>query len=107
MGADYIATGHYARLRREFTISPRPHSSGGEGNLQFPKKQKITQLLTAKDKNKDQTYFLWTLTQDQLQYCIFPIGDYLKSGVRKLAKKFKLPTAEKKDSQGLCFIGKI
>ncbi|MDP2638827.1 MAG: tRNA 2-thiouridine(34) synthase MnmA [Candidatus Azambacteria bacterium] len=82
LGADYIATGHYTRLRR------------GE-------------LKTAKDANKDQSYFLWTLTQKQLKYCLFPIGDYLKSQVRALAKKYKLPTAEKPDSQGVCFVGEI
>ncbi len=85
-GADYIATGHYAKLGKrgkEFVIE------------------------VAKDKNKDQSYFLWTLTQEQLKYCLFPIGDYLKSEVRSIATKAKLPTAKKKDSQGLCFIGKV
>ncbi len=88
MGADYIATGHYVRLRR---------------NL----KSQISNLKIAVDKNKDQSYFLWTLTQEQLKYCLFPIGDYKKPEVRKLARKFGLPTAEKKDSQGLCFVGDI
>ena len=86
LGADYIATGHYAKLGKrgkEFVIE------------------------VAKDKNKDQSYFLWTLTQEQLKYCLFPIGDYLKSEVRSIATKAKLPTAKKKDSQGLCFIGKV
>ncbi len=82
LGADYIATGHYVRLK-----------SG--------------KLFEAKDKNKDQSYFLWTLTQEQLKYCLFPIGDYLKRDVREIARRAGLPTAEKKDSQGICFLGKI
>jgi len=81
-GADYVATGHYARVTR-------------------------SQLFEGKDKNKDQSYFLWTLTKDQLAHILFPIGDFKKEKVRQLAKKFKLPNAEKKDSQGLCFIGKV
>ena len=82
-GADYIATGHYVRLQRNF------------------------RLLAAKDLTKDQSYFLWTLSQDQLKHCLFPIGDYLKTEVRELAKRFGLPVADKKDSQGLCFVGKV
>lgn len=82
LGADYIATGHYI-------------------------KKENSKLKIAKDLNKDQSYFLWTLTQNQLKHCLFPVGDYLKSDVRELAKKFKLSTSEKKDSQGLCFIGKV
>ncbi len=84
-GADHIATGHYVRLLRK----------------PFPK------MLVAKDKNKDQSYFLWTLTQKELKYCLFPIGDYVKPEVRKLARKFGLPTADKKDSQGVCFVGPL
>ncbi|MDI6821008.1 MAG: tRNA 2-thiouridine(34) synthase MnmA [Patescibacteria group bacterium] len=64
-------------------------------------------LYEAKDKKKDQSYFLWTLTQDELRYCLFPIGDYLKSEVRAIARKAGLPTAEKKDSQGICFLGNV
>jgi len=105
-GADFIATGHYvrrdktARLPRVLTLSagaptPTRHSRG------------FISLFSARDTSKDQSYFLWTLTQDQLKHSIFPIGDYLKSEVRELAKKFNLPTAEKKDSQGLCFVGNI
>ncbi len=86
MGADYIATGHYVRIRQN------NHNH---------------QLLIAKDKQKDQSYFLWTLTQDQLQYCLFPLGNYLKPQVRKIAKKAGLPTWDKKDSQGVCFLGKV
>ena len=86
-GAEYIATGHYVR-------GSRVKSQGSS-------------LYVAKDKNKDQSYFLWTLTQDQLKRCIFPVGDFLKSEIRNLARKFNLPVSEKKDSQGLCFVGKI
>lgn len=82
-GADYIATGHYARI--------------GEGNT----------LLAGTDKNKDQTYFLWTLTHKQLEHTLFPIGGLQKSEVRRLAKKFGLPNAERKESQGVCFLGKF
>ncbi len=64
-------------------------------------------LYQAKDKNKDQSYFLWTLTQKQLKHCLFPVGDYLKSEVREIARKAGLPTAEKKDSQGICFLGMV
>ena len=86
MGADYIATGHYVRLASRNTVYS---------------------LFEAKDENKDQSYFLWTLTQEQLRHCLFPIGNYLKSEVRALAKEVGLPTAEKKDSQGICFVGKV
>jgi len=102
VGADFIATGHYAQLaKQEFSIF----------NFQFSKNNStlhtLHSLLRGHDKNKDQSYFLWTLTQDQLKHCLFPIGEYQKSDVRKLAKKFELPTAEKKDSQGICFVGKV
>lgn len=81
-GADFIATGHYIL-------------------------KKGLKLQQAKDNNKDQSYFLWTLTPVQIKYCLFPIGEYIKPEVRKLAKKFKLPNATKKDSQGVCFIGPL
>ena len=86
MGADYIATGHYARIATD----PSGYT-----------------LLAGKDKNKDQSYFLWTLTQEQLRYTLFPIGDLLKPEVRELARKFGLPNAERKDSQGLCVVGEF
>ncbi len=81
-GADYVATGHYAQ---------------NKNNL----------LYKAKDTTKDQSYFLWTLTQKQLSKIIFPIGNLLKSEIRAIALKNNLATAKKRDSQGLCFIGKI
>lgn len=83
-GADFVATGHYAKTEPSVPDC---------------------QLLASKDTEKDQTYFLWTLTQDELAKTLFPIGNLLKSEVRTLAKKLGVPVAEKKDSQGLCFLG--
>jgi len=83
--ADYIAMGHYAQVRRE---------ENGK-----------THLMRAVDQNKDQTYFLCLLTQDQIKKALFPIGDMVKPDVRALAKKYDLDTATKKDSTGICFIG--
>jgi tRNA-specific 2-thiouridylase len=90
LGADYVATGHYAR-RGEIEVNGK----------------KVYQLLAGKDPNKDQSYFLCQLTQAQLSKALFPIGELLKPEVREIAKKANLATAEKKDSQGLCFIGKV
>ena len=90
LGADFVATGHYCR-KKEITI---------DGN-------KIQRLLAGKDATKDQSYFLCQVNQYQLSKSLFPIGDMQKSEVRKLAKEIGLNTAEKKDSQGLCFIGKV
>lgn len=90
LGADYVATGHYAR-REEIEI---------EG-------KKYYRLLAGLDKNKDQSYFLCQLSQEQLSKALFPIGHLEKSEVRKIAKEQDLVTADKKDSQGLCFIGKV
>lgn len=87
LGADYVATGHYCRRV--------DHPDGTVG------------LLSGKDPNKDQSYFLCQLDQDQLSKALFPIGDLLKPEVREIAKEMGLVTAEKKDSQGLCFVGKI
>lgn len=89
--ADYIATGHYAQNLM----------NQSEGTI------KKFKLMAGKDASKDQSYFLWTLNQVDLQHILFPVGSLLKSDVRKLANKHKLPNAHKKDSQGLCFIGKI
>lgn len=88
-GADFVATGHYARVQKT-----------ENKKLQF-------KMLAAVDQTKDQSYFLWTIGQQQLSKTLFPIGNYKKTQVRVLAKKFALPTAEKKDSQGLCFVGKL
>ncbi len=90
-GYKYIATGHYARVQgSQSTVHSLQH-----------------ELLCGIDKNKDQSYFLWRLTQDQLRHVLFPIGEYTKPQVRALAKKFGLHNANKKDSQGVCFLGKI
>jgi len=99
-GADFVATGHYARIRRHSPLTM--HGQNGKC-----KTSSDCRLLRAKDENKDQTYFLWTLAQEQLARCLFPVGEYTKPEVRRLAKRFGLSTAEKKDSQGLCFVGKI
>ena len=93
LGFDYIATGHYTRLRREI-----PNTK-----YQIPN----FELLKGVDSGKDQSYFLYALNQNQLQYCLFPLGNYAKEEVRRLAKKFKLANAEKKDSQGICFVGHV
>ena len=90
LGVDYIATGHYCRKKES-----------KEGN------KTIYQLLEGKDKTKDQSYFLCQLNQIQLSKVLFPIGDLNKTDVRKIAKENNLITANKKDSQGLCFVGKI
>lgn len=100
-GADFVATGHYARVAK---IATRVESK----KLKVESKENTKyEMLAGDDKNKDQTYFLWTLTQKQLSKTLFPIGDIEKPQVRKLAEKYGLSTAVKKDSQGLCFIGKI
>jgi tRNA-specific 2-thiouridylase len=105
-GADFVATGHYARIKREI----RNQKSEIQNKTQFSKskiKNYRYKLLKAKDKNKDQTYFLYTLNEKQLEKIIFPIGDFEKPKVRELAKKFKLHVASKKDSQGVCFVGPL
>ena len=102
--ADFLATGHYIRLQWKFSIF----------NFQFSNKSKIQntknksdviELFRAKDLNKDQTYFLYNLKQSQLKHLLFPLADYTKDQVRKLAKKFKLPVHDKPDSQEVCFVG--
>lgn len=84
LGADYVATGHYARIER-----------GDDG----------VKLLRGLDNNKDQTYFLSQLTQEQIKNVMFPVGELQKKEVREIAKKYNLATADKKDSTGICFIG--
>ena len=91
LGADKVATGHYARVESTFD------ENGKE----------IFHLLAGKDNNKDQSYFLCQLNQDQLSKALFPIGELTKPEVREIAKEIGLVTADKKDSQGLCFIGKV
>ena len=110
-GADYIATGHYVRLEPEFPIINYKFLNNKKGivNFKIENSLKIVncKLKIAKDTNKDQSYFLWTLIQEQLKYCLFPIGEYTKPEVRTMARRFDLPTADKPDSQGICFIGEI
>ena len=91
LGAEKVATGHYARVTSTFD------ENGKE----------IFHLLAGKDNNKDQSYFLCQLSQDQLSKALFPIGELTKPEVREIAKEIGLVTADKKDSQGLCFIGKV
>lgn len=87
LGFGYMATGHYARIQKS--------------------KIKNLKLFAAVDENKDQTYFLHQLNQNQLKHTMFPIGEYTKDQVRKLADKFGLPTAKKEESMGICFIGEV
>ena len=100
LGADYVATGHYVRLRRT-------NEQGTVNSEQGDLPTAHCSLLTGADPNKDQSYFLWTLTQEQLKHCLFPIGEYTKPKVREMARERNLPTAEKPDSQGVCFIGEF
>ena len=90
LGGDYVATGHYCR--KEITKS-------GD--------KTIFRLLAGKDDNKDQSYFLCQLSQEQLGYALFPAGHLTKPEVRMIADKLGLPTAHRKDSQGICFVGKV
>ena len=91
LGADYVATGHYCRKE---TVT------GPDG-------QQVHRILAGSDPNKDQSYFLCQLTQEQLSKALFPIGDIVKPEVRRLAHEADLPSADKKDSQGICFVGKV
>lgn len=90
LGADYVATGHYCR-KESYEV---------DGKTYY-------RLLAGSDPNKDQSYFLCQLTQEQLRYALFPIGDMLKPEVREVAAAQKLATAKRKDSQGICFVGKV
>ncbi len=91
LGADYVATGHYCRKAEEVAE---------DGT-------RVWRLLAGSDPNKDQSYFLCQLTQEQLRYALFPVGDLLKPEVRRIAEEQKLATAKRKDSQGICFVGKV
>ena len=90
LGADYVATGHYCR-KDEIIVDGKP----------------VYRLLAGADPNKDQSYFLCQLSQDQLSRAMFPIGGLLKPEVRRIAAEQGLATAERKDSQGICFVGKV
>lgn len=91
LGAEYVATGHYCR---------KDEVTGPDGSPSY-------RLLAGLDKNKDQSYFLCQLTQEQLKYALFPIGALTKPEVRRIAAEAGLPSADKKDSQGICFVGKV
>ena len=91
LGADYVATGHYCR---------KESFEGQDG-------QSVHRILAGADPNKDQSYFLCQLTQTQLSKAMFPVGDIEKPEVRRLAAEADLPSADKKDSQGICFVGKV
>ena len=103
-GADFVATGHYAQVHK---INKKKNNNRKEHSDILKNVGMLYELLAGEDKNKDQSYFLWTLTQKQLSKTLFPVGAIEKPEVRKLAEKYGLSTAIKKDSQGLCFIGKI
>ncbi|MFA5791520.1 MAG: tRNA 2-thiouridine(34) synthase MnmA [Candidatus Paceibacterota bacterium] len=107
MGADFVATGHYAQKKDSLIFFPGPRISGSLPQPDHVKNIKESFLLKGFDPSKDQSYFLWTLKQEQLNRILFPVGNLKKTEVRKLAKKFNLPVAEKKDSQGVCFLGKV
>lgn len=98
LGFDYIATGHYARIRPARTVSSQQKD-------ELP--AALYQLLAGIDPNKDQSYFLYNLTQEQLAQTLFPVGNLHKTQVRELAARFGLPNSAKKDSQGICFIGDV
>lgn len=91
LGADMVATGHYCRKEVTYDADGNP----------------IYHILAGSDDNKDQSYFLCQLTQEQLSVAMFPIGDIVKPEVRRLAHEADLPSADKKDSQGICFVGKV
>ena len=106
-GAAMLATGHYARMKRDNDSLKRDSDFPAPGQRGEVAIKSLPRLLVSADKEKDQTYFLWTLTQDDLAHTLFPIGDYRKTKVRELAKHFCLPNAAKPDSQGLCFVGPL
>lgn len=91
LGADFVATGHYCRKDEE--VAPDGHT--------------VYKLLAGSDPNKDQSYFLCQLSQEQLKYALFPVGGLLKPEVRRIADEQHLATAKRKDSQGICFVGKV
>jgi len=120
-GADFVATGHYARIIEEqptptFDEGHFASRSDGENSARLARRDARPEenvgvgsfkLLAGVDTNKDQSYFLWTLNANDLKHILFPVGHLTKPEVRVLARKYKLPNADKKDSQGLCFIGKV
>ena len=115
-GADFIATGHYARAVSTFHSAPRPSgpSPRADGAISraaalrnTPNQNVETSLLRAVDENKDQTYFLYRISDEALAHTIFPIGEMLKPEVKKLAEEKGLHNAYKKESMGVCFVGEV
>jgi tRNA-specific 2-thiouridylase len=105
MGADFVATGHYAVIEKSLKNSlSLLHPAGGTF-----RRHNFSDFFLKKgsDMTKDQSYFLWTLKEEQLKKILFPVGHLKKTEVRKIADKFKLPVAKKKDSQGICFLGEV
>lgn len=123
LGVDYVATGHYARIERgvreshgarhtAYSILPTADASNktfGSSTSSARRKPLAVscKLLAGRDTAKDQSYFLYQLTPKSLEYILFPIGNYGKEEVRKMAKNLKLPNADRPDSQGICFIGPV
>ncbi len=103
-GANFIATGHYAK--NVLSDDGDGNSTGNNGATDNDNSQKY-ELLESDDKNKDQSYFLWTLKQCDLKHVLFPVGHLEKPKLRKIAEKNNLPVFDKKDSQGVCFIGHL
>ncbi len=111
-GADYVATGHYCRKEEMPGQAGHDVMAGGDrvhddGVMAGGDRPSVCRILEGRDPNKDQTYFLCQLSQEQLRKALFPIGHLTKPEVRRIAKEADLPSAEKKDSQGICFVGKV
>jgi len=132
LGYDFVASGHYARTltNADYTRTDADSIYPNDNRIKYPNDDRIfgensgnnvslresasslsksasIHLLTSKDKEKDQTYFLWKVEKEKFSKIIFPVGDLLKSEVREIAKKYNLPTAEKKESMGICFVGQV
>ena len=103
LGGDYVATGHYIRKRK--ILNPKSETLNKFKIINSKFQTNNYKFLKAKDKNKDQSYFLWAVKQKQLARFLFPAGDYQKEEVRKIAKDFGLPVFQKRDSEDLCFVG--
>ncbi len=111
-GGDFVATGHYAQVRegKSKPSSPEPlfeSEPRGRGQVEGNAKGKTYYLRAGKDKNKDQSYFLYRIGQEHLARILFPIGGYKKEEVRNMAKRLGLPNATRRDSQGICFVGEL
>ena len=107
-GAEMLATGHYAKIaRQDSDFVKRDSDFPAPGQRGEVARKSLSRLLVSTDREKDQTYFLWTLTQADLAHTLFPVGNYCKREVRELAKRFRLANADKPDSQGLCFVGPL